>query len=87
MTDRVEMTFPIKGAEVAITQDFAGRKFDESVPLEQALIQMAVGTTLSDYRVSEESKAAFWVLASWSRRATFERKATEFLKRLEQEAT
>lgn len=87
VTDRVEATFPFKGLEVAVTEEFGGRReVDWSASQEEILSRMADGTMTSCYKTSEESEAAFRLLALWSRSASFEKAAIAFLERLEQQA-
>lgn len=87
VTDRVEATFPFKGLEVAVTEEFGGRReVDWAASQEEILSRMADGTMTSCYKTSEESEAAFRLLALWSRSASFEKAAIAFLERLEQQA-
>lgn len=87
VTDRVEATFPFKGLEVAVTEEFGGRRRDEwAASPEEVLNRMADGMMTSLNEVSEESEAAFRILASWSRLAVFEKVAIAFLEKLEQQA-
>ena len=87
VTDRVEATFPCKGLEVAVTEEFGGRReVDWSASREEILSRMTDGTMTSCYKTSEESEAAFRLLASWSRLAVFEKVTIAFLEKLEQQA-
>lgn len=87
VTDQVEATFPCEGLEVAVTEEFGGRReVDWSASREEILSRMTDGTMTSCYKTSEESEAAFRLLASWSRSASFEKAAIAFLEKLEQQA-
>lgn len=85
--DKVVATFPCKGSEGAVIEEFGGRKSGEwSASPEEILSQMADGTMSSFNQTSEENEAAFKLLASWARSTTFERDATHFLEELERQA-
>ncbi|MFA5996793.1 MAG: hypothetical protein WC790_03700 [Candidatus Paceibacterota bacterium] len=87
VTDHVDALFPCKGKEVVVTEEFGGRGIGEWMASpEEVLGRMTNGTMTSCYKTSEESEAAFRLLASWSRLAVFEKVTIAFLEKLEQQA-
>jgi hypothetical protein len=81
----VSAVFLYKGQKTTVCK--IGNKSGEwSAPAEEILHRMAVGTMSPFNEVSEESEAAFRLLALWSRSAPFEKAAVAFLEKLEREA-